>query len=160
MAVHSGPVDALELKIPPALLVLLAAGALYGVDRLAPWARLELPGLSWLYVVLVALGVLCALAGVLAFRRARTTVDPTDPGKASRLVSFGIYRFTRNPMYLGFALVLLGGVARFGNPLGLLVVAAFVAWLQRFQIAPEERWMARRFGEEWQAYRSRVRRWF
>jgi len=99
------------------------------------------------------------IAGVRAFQRARTTVDPLRPEKASALVTSGIYRRTRNPMYVALAIALLGWAIWLGHPLALLGVAAFVAWINRFQIAPEERALRALFGPEFERYCSEVRRW-
>jgi protein-S-isoprenylcysteine O-methyltransferase Ste14 len=103
--------------------------------------------------------VVCAL-GVAAFRRARTTVNPMKPSSSSALVVSGIYHRTRNPMYLGFALVLLGCWVVFSsNALGFTLLPAFVLYMNRFQIMPEERALEARFGREFVDYTRRVRRW-
>jgi protein-S-isoprenylcysteine O-methyltransferase Ste14 len=104
-------------------------------------------------------GVGVCLAGVLEFRRARTTVNPLRTGGASALVTDGIYRLTRNPMYLGFALVLLGWALYLEHPVALLGVPAFVLWIDRMQIPHEERALVALFGEEFARYCDRVRRW-
>lgn len=104
-------------------------------------------------------GVCVALLGVASFRRARTTVNPLKPEKASALVMSGIYRYTRNPMYLGLLLALLGWAFFLSNALAFLSLPAFILYMNRFQIAPEERVLAARFGQEFAAYLSKVRRW-
>lgn len=104
-------------------------------------------------------GLGVGIAGVLAFRRARTTVNPWRPERASALVDTGIYRHTRNPMYLGLLLGLLGWAVYLGSLLALLLALAFVPWMNRFQIGPEERALERIFGDDFAAYRRRVRRW-
>lgn len=147
----------LELRIPPLLLVLLLVGAVatlsvQSVEAVTP-ARAVLAGL----LLLVGTGL--ALAGVVAFRRKGTTVDPRDPGRSAALVTRGIYRYTRNPMYLGFLLWLLAVSLWFASVLGAMLCVAFVGWMNRFQIGPEERILARRFPQEFEAYRQRVRRW-
>ena len=106
-----------------------------------------------------ALGIALAAAGVVEFRRAQTTVNPMDPSSTSTLVMSGVYRFTRNPMYLGFAFILLGWGAFLSNAATLLVVAGFIFYLTRFQIVPEERALERAFGADFRAYRAVVRRW-
>ena len=149
----------LELKIPPALQLVLTALLIRGVAMLMPWASFEWAGWFWIAVTLVATGLGVAALGAIEFGRQRTTVDPMHPEKASRLVSSGVFRFSRNPMYLGFLLVLLGGAAWTGNGMTLLPLLLFVLYLTRFQIIPEERWMQRQFGSAYTAYRSRTRRW-
>ena len=149
----------LELRVPP-LAVLLIAGLLMGLTAL--WA----PALAWPTQIrigagagILTLGILIAVSGVVAFRRARTTVNPLRPDGASSLVASGIYRYTRNPMYLGMLLVLIGWAVYLARPWALLVLPVFVAYMNRFQIEPEERVLERIFGAEFEAYRRRVRRW-
>ena len=96
---------------------------------------------------------------MLSFRRARTTVNPLRPANSSALVTSGIYRHTRNPMYLGMATLLAAWATWLGTPWALFGIVAFVAWITRFQIIPEERVLANLFGADFAAYRARVRRW-
>jgi protein-S-isoprenylcysteine O-methyltransferase Ste14 len=110
-------------------------------------------------VLLLAAGILVAVAGVLEFRRARTTVNPTTPQASSSMVCSGIYSRTRNPMYLGMLLMLAAWAAWLANPAALVVLPAFLLYLNRFQIEPEERILARLFAGEFDAYRRSVRRW-
>jgi protein-S-isoprenylcysteine O-methyltransferase Ste14 len=110
-------------------------------------------------VVLSLLGALTCLAGVVGFRRAKTTVNPMHPDSTSSLVVSGIYGYTRNPMYLGFLLILLAWAAALSNVLTLLSLPAFVLYMNYFQILPEERVLASRFPRDYTEYRARVRRW-
>nr|WP_255612533.1 isoprenylcysteine carboxylmethyltransferase family protein [Alcanivorax sp. 1008] len=110
-------------------------------------------------VVLVLMGAGVSLAGVVSFRRARTTVNPLKPEKTSSLVCSGIYRVTRNPMYLGFLLVLIGWAVMLGSAFAVLGPVLFVVYISRFQILPEERVLQNLFGDEFTAYQARVRRW-
>jgi protein-S-isoprenylcysteine O-methyltransferase Ste14 len=96
---------------------------------------------------------------VLSFRRAKTTVNPLKPETSASLVSTGVYSFTRNPMYLGMALVLLAWAAYLASPWALAGPALFALYITRFQIIPEERVLARLFGTSFAEYRKRVRRW-
>lgn len=149
----------LELKLPPALVVLLIAGLMWGMAAetfsvaLPPWLRIGLAAL------LLAKGVWIAAAGVLAFRRAATTVNPMKPQDSSAVVRSGVYRYTRNPMYLGFLFALLGWAVWLAAPWSLLGPLVYVLWMTRFQIIPEERALARRFGDDYLDYYRRVRRW-
>jgi protein-S-isoprenylcysteine O-methyltransferase Ste14 len=113
----------------------------------------------YLALGLGAAGLVLDAAALAAFVRARTTVNPLRPEKSSALVRSGAYRLSRNPMYLGLALLLAGWAIWLANALALALLPAFVAWLDRFQIRPEERALAARFGAEYEAYRARVRRW-
>jgi protein-S-isoprenylcysteine O-methyltransferase Ste14 len=110
-------------------------------------------------LVLVLMGAAVSLAGVVSFRRARTTVNPLKPEKTSSLVCSGIYRVTRNPMYLGFLLVLIGWAVMLGSAFAVFGPVLFVVYISLFQILPEERVLQNLFGDEFTAYRARVRRW-
>ncbi len=149
----------LENRVPPPLVALLCALAMWGLACITPRmdADIVLQGIAAGLIALVGLGI--CVAGVLAFRRADTTVNPLQPQTASTLVTDGVYRITRNPMYLGLALMLLGWAVWLAAPLTLAGVVVFVLFIQRFQIIPEERAMARLFGEHFITYKSRVRRW-
>ncbi len=151
----------LDLKVPPALLGAVIALGMWGVSKGVPDLAPSLPML-WTLVPGVGLGILgvtVILSGVTAFRRHGTTVDPIHPEAASHVVRTGIYRHTRNPMYVGFSIGLLGWAVALGNPLALLGVPAFMAYLNRFQIHPEERALRAKFGEDYETYVRDVRRW-
>ncbi|MES9926257.1 MAG: isoprenylcysteine carboxylmethyltransferase family protein [Candidatus Thiodiazotropha endolucinida] len=105
------------------------------------------------------LGVVISLLGVLEFRKAKTTSDPRVPQQTTSFVKSGIYRLSRNPMYLGFLLILFGWAVYLSQVLSLLLVIAFVLYMNRFQIALEERFMLEKFGDEYVSYKSKVRRW-
>lgn len=149
----------LDLKIPPLLVWLVFAGAMLGIARFAPGLSFELSTGPAIAAALVALGGAVTLAGVLAFRSKRTTVNPLDPGAASIVVSSGVYRISRNPMYLGFLMALAGWAVYLSNIGAILLLPAFVAYLTEYQIKPEERALLAKFGPEFTQYMSRVRRW-
>ncbi|MDG5977877.1 isoprenylcysteine carboxyl methyltransferase [Hydrogenophaga taeniospiralis CCUG 15921] len=151
--------NALELKIPPVALALLVGAAMWGVAVWVPGQAGPLPRLPAVALLLVLAGALVAVLGVASFRRAKTTVNPTTPGAASALVDSGIYRYSRNPMYLGLLLVLSGWGLWLAHALALLGLPAFVVYMNRFQIAPEERALTAVFGDAFTAYRQKVRRW-
>lgn len=152
--------DRLELKVPPLLLAAVLAGGMGGLAWALPGAAFPLPMATGLGIAFGLLGIGIAAAGLLAFRRHRTTVDPLHPERAAQVVQTGIYARTRNPMYLGVSLVLLGWALNLHHGVALLGVPAFMAWLDRFQIRPEERILHDRFGADYEAYLRAVRRWF
>jgi len=127
--------------------------------KILPSAHFALPMKAALAGVLAAAGVCTGLVAVFQFKRARTTVHPMKPQEASTLVVRGIYRFTRNPMYLGVLLVLAGWAAWLANGVALVLLPCFVAYMNRFQIAPEERALEAGFGAAFAGYRRAVRRW-
>lgn len=151
--------SALELKVPPPIAALVVALLMWLTPALA--GLVPMPDLARVLgaVVLACIGQGIGFAGVAAFRRAKTTVNPTKANLASSLVVRGVYRWTRNPMYVGFLLTLLGWTVFLANPFALLWVALFVLYITRFQIIPEERVLVSLFGDEYQSYRKRVRRW-
>jgi AraC family transcriptional regulator, transcriptional activator FtrA len=146
----------LELKVPPVALAVIAAALMWCARSATP--DLDFPFASNLMfpVGLALLGALTCLAGVVAFRRAKTTVNPMKPDTTSSLVVSGIYRYTRNPMYLGFLLFLMAWAAALSNVLALVSLPAFVLYVNRFQMVPEERMLASRFGQDYAEYRARV----
>jgi len=150
---------ALETRIPPPLAALIFAALMWGLARAAPACIIQIPLRLLIVSALVLFGAACSLSGVLTFRRAKTTVDPTTPHKASTLVCTGIYRFTRNPMYLGLVFVLTAWAISLNSLASLIGVPGFMLYIHGFQILPEERALIQVFGEEYRAYRSRVRRW-
>ena len=150
---------ALELKIPPAALGLLLGGLMWATARSVPALGFALPARPVIASVLAIVGVLVALLGIVSFRRAKTTVNPLSPETVSALVTSGIYQRTRNPMYLGMLLVLLGWAVFLANGLTLAFPIAFVVLMNRLQILPEERALTAMFGRKFADYQSRVRRW-
>lgn len=148
----------LALKVPPLVLVALAAAAMWLLPAVAATPHLG-PWHAWLCAALALLGAAICLAGVLAFRQARTTVDPLHPAAATSLVVRGIYRYTRNPMYLGFLVALLAWALYLAKLSAFLVLPLFVWYLSVFQIRPEEVALRERFGADFDAYAARVRRW-
>lgn len=149
----------LETKVPPPLAALLCGALMAWID--ANTLQLTLPtALKWMLIAVLGLaGIGFDFAGLYAFRRRRTTVNPLHPEKASALVCDGVYRITRNPMYVGMACFLAVWALYLDAPLAWLGVALFVLFITRFQILPEERTLARLFGAVYDAYRTRVRRW-
>jgi len=148
----------LDARIPPPVIELAAALAMWGVARLLPALDVAIPFRLEIAVLLAAIGVGIAMSGVLAFRRSRTTVNPLRPSKAAALVTSGVYRVSRNPMYLGMLVVLIGWAVALANLAALVVLPLFVAYLTAFQIRPEERALEARF-PGFADYRRSVRRW-
>jgi protein-S-isoprenylcysteine O-methyltransferase Ste14 len=149
----------LELKVPPLALMVAFGTGMYGLSLVAPTLTIPLVQSTVIACTLIVVGASISLAGVIAFRARGTTVSPTTPEKSSAIVSKGIYRFTRNPMYLGFALALAGLATYLSNAASLLVLPAFVAYMNKFQIKPEERVLLSKFGTQFSEYMSTVRRW-
>ena len=149
----------LELKVPPLIVVAIAALLMWVVARATPRLTLLYPGRVLVAAALLVSGIVIVLMGVLAFRKASTTVDPRFPENASHIVSSGIYRVTRNPMYLGMLVVLIAWMALLANVSTIVIPALFALYITRWQIVPEERALAEKFGAEYEVYRKSVRRW-
>ncbi len=147
----------LKLKIPPLVVTLLFS--------LVGWFFPNPFGISFSWplaissALMIIAGSACALMGVLQFKVSKTTVNPLDPELAGALVTGGMYRLTRNPMYLGFLMWLLGLCIFFGNPLGIFPVVGFVLYMNSFQIVPEELVLEDKFGDDYEDYKMKVRRW-
>lgn len=147
----------LELKIPPALVAAVIAAGMWLVSYTQP---------TFAYAPLRVLTVGLGLAGfviigvaTLWFWMEHTTVNPMKPSSASVLVTSGIYGHTRNPMYLGMFLILVAWALYLANVLTLLFLPAFILYMNRFQIQPEERALTARFGREYLEYMAQVHRW-
>jgi protein-S-isoprenylcysteine O-methyltransferase Ste14 len=139
--------------------VAIAAALMWGIAAALPSLRVDVPRAGLIAAICAALGIVIAGAGLVAFHRARTTANPMRPEAATSLVTTGIYRWTRNPMYLGWLPVLAGWAVYLQHAGALLVVPLFALYLTRFQIVPEERALSAKFGGQFDAYRGRVRRW-
>lgn len=133
---------------------------MYVLDKFLPIGEFEFFGKQELAMFLSGLGVLVILISVIQFFITKTTVDPLNPKKTSKLVTNGIYKFTRNPMYLGMLLFLLAFGLKLGNAFNTLIAAGFVSYMNRFQIKPEEKVLAKMFGKDYNIYCKLTRRWF
>jgi protein-S-isoprenylcysteine O-methyltransferase Ste14 len=151
--------SALDLKIPPVAVALLTGAAMWLVASALPSLAFPLPYKQVAAGVLAVAGGVVAGLGVVSFRRARTTVNPIRPQAASSLVTTGIYRFSRNPMYLGILMILAGVAVLLANAAALVLLPVFVVYMNLFQITPEERALSATFGPDFTAYKQRVRRW-
>ncbi len=158
---HNRGVAALETRIPPVVQWAVAAAITWVA------ALMDLDGTPLAGPAFDAIGVVVALAGLALgvsggrlFSRASTTIDPHRPDETSSLVTGGVYRFTRNPMYLGLTFIVVGWALFLGSVVGLIVGPGFLlAALTRLQIKPEERVLADKFADEYEAFRRRTRRW-
>ncbi len=149
----------LEMKVPP-VIVMLLTGFFMGITALL------LPKSNWDFAICLALcllfvimGLGITLLGVWQFHRYKTTVNPIDPNNVNAIVRNGIYAYTRNPMYVGFALLLSGLAFLLGKLVLLLWIVFFIIYITRFQIKPEEKFLSRKFGKEFDDYKQSVRRW-
>ncbi len=149
----------LELKIPPPVIAALIAIAMWGISLMTPLLEIFTPYRVPVAIAIALVGLVFNVTGVVSFRQAQTTVNPMKPESASSLVCSGIYRVTRNPMYVGFLFMLMAWAAFLSSPWALVGPLAFFLYISRFQIAPEERALSILFGTDYTAYQTRVRQW-
>jgi protein-S-isoprenylcysteine O-methyltransferase Ste14 len=132
---------------------------MWAIDRWLPLQSDRSPVRAVIALAIFGFAVAIIITANHGYRKAKTTVDPMHPETASAIVTSGIYRFTRNPMYLGFLLTLIAWAVFLGNIVSALISLIFVAYMNRFQISPEERALRARFGASYEAYMCSVRRW-
>lgn len=149
----------MELKIPPPLYLLACFLLMWLLAAYAPASSWESEHLRFLGTTFMAIGVSFDVWSLVGFVKSKTTINPINPEKASQLVTDDLYRITRNPMYLGMALILVGWAIYLGGLSSFLLIPVFVYLLTKYQIIPEERILENLFGEEYLHYKSRVRRW-
>jgi len=149
----------LKLKIPPPIYMFLFVGIMWVVGNQfesttvihEPWNKLSL--------IILALSFIPASGAFRLFFRYQTTPDPRHPEEASKLVTSGIYSFTRNPMYLGLFLILIAWAVYLGSLLIMFFPLLFVWVVTELQIKPEEAALQKKFGKEYKSYKQNVRRW-
>ena len=149
----------LELRIPPPVVGAVLGTAMWGAATGGatpdPLSLLQIVACT----VLALAGVGFDLAGLLVFRASRTTINPMAPQRSRALVTSGVYRITRNPMYVGMTLLLSAWAVALGSPWAAAGPVAFVLFINRWQIRPEERVLQALFGPAYADYCRRVRRW-
>lgn len=149
----------MKIRVPPVAQVLLFGILGWGLSTMFPSPQM---GGSWRIfpaVLLSGAGLVLLTSAVGAFVRVKTTVNPLDPGSAEQLVTSGLFRFSRNPMYLGMLLILAGGIIWLGAWSGMLAPVLFIWFMTELQIKPEEYSLQQKFGDQFSAYRRRTRRW-
>ncbi|MBI5920648.1 MAG: isoprenylcysteine carboxylmethyltransferase family protein [Betaproteobacteria bacterium] len=149
----------LELKIPPPVVATLIGFAMWGISLVTPLIELPAPIRIAVAIAIAVVGGTFDLAGIIAFRRVRTTIHPMRPHNTSAFVNYGIYKVTRNPMYLGLVFILVAWAVFLSSAWSLLGPLAFVLYIGRFQITPEERFLLAKFGTAYSDYKAKVPRW-
>ncbi|NWF35788.1 isoprenylcysteine carboxylmethyltransferase family protein [Mariprofundus sp. KV] len=149
----------LNLKIPPPIVALLCGLMIWGLSVALPLHHVDAELRNSLAYILLGMAGVIDVWALISFRLARTTIDPRYPHKTSTIVSTGIYRYTRNPMYLGLVFMLSALSIWLGARLGLFAVALFILYINKFQIEPEEKELEIQFGDSYLDYKDRVRRW-
>lgn len=150
----------MTIKLPPLVVLLVFGGLMCLLDLILPVGEFDFYGRTWLAHILLGLGMVIILISVIQFRTAGTSTNPMDLDKTVSLVTGGIYRYSRNPMYLGMLLFLLSLGLYLGNAFNTLLAALFVSYMNRFQIKGEEKRLSQAFGKEYSKYLKDTRRWF
>ena len=146
----------LNTKIPPPLVTMLCIGIIYLFEIQIEYSH---PNLKTVGIIFLILGLIIIFLAVLKFIKTKTTVDPTRPYKTSNLVISGIYKITRNPMYLGMLFLIIAYAIYNNNVIGCIIIPIFIFYINKFQIEPEEIEMRKKFGESFENYCKKVNRW-
>ena len=146
-------------RVPPPVVVALLGVVMWAADRYLGFGKVGSAFQTPAAIALLMAGLLLMFVAIASLFAARTTVNPLRPSRASSLVTTGIFRLSRNPIYLGDLLVLAALAVWLGNLVNVVPLLLFVWYINRFQIIPEEWALKNIFGESYVAYCSRVRRW-
>lgn len=149
----------MKLRIPPPVIAFISGGLMWMITKFSPVGHINMPGRRPLYYILMLMAVALTVLSISGFNSAKTTIDPRKPAKASSLVTEGIYKWTRNPMYLALLFLLGAWTVYLGNFINLGILVLFVYYITEFQIKPEEDALREKFGEAFESYNSSVRRW-
>jgi protein-S-isoprenylcysteine O-methyltransferase Ste14 len=146
-----------NLRIQPPVLTLIHVAVAFLLTWLIPLPLMVPPILRTAGFLLALIGFLLGVAALMAFRSTRTA--PDSPRQVSSLITSGVYRFTRNPVNLGFVLILVGFLLNAGSYWGILLAPVLVILFNRLVVEREEEYLAQKFGDEYSHYKSKVRRW-
>jgi len=150
----------MELKVPPALIFLCFGLMMSLLAKFLPIGYFDFFGRLLLIKILVGFSVTIALLALFQYKKASKSIGSTKSDKASSLVVGGIFKFSRNPIYLSLLLMLLALAVFLGNAFNILIAAGFVGYMNRFQIIPEEKILLNKFGRSFKDYCILTRRWF
>ena len=146
-----------KLKIPPPILVIILITSIYfSSDKLD---LISIPYRTLFSIVILSIGILVIINPVVKFIKSKTTVNPVEFKNVEKLVTSGIYKYSRNPMYLGMIMILISTTVYYLNFYSLLTPFIFYFWINRFQIKREEVFLEEKFGQEYLSYKTKTRRW-
>ena len=144
-------------KIPPPIVALISGLAIYFSRNFFPDHHGLI--LDFLSLLLFISGIILIRTAFVSFKNYQTTINPINLTKTSSLVNTGIFKYTRNPMYLGMVFILLSITLKFNLYGGLIIIVIFFSFITKFQIIPEEKAMEKLFGQEFKNYKKKTRRW-
>ena len=144
-------------KIPPPVLALILVISNYFSTKKID--LIHIPFQTLIAVFILSFGLLILINPVLKFKKSKTTINPIKFKKVNKLVTSGIYKYSRNPMYLGFLIIVISSSIFYLNIYSILTPLFFYLWLNRFQIKREEIFLTEKFGKEYLSYKNKTRRW-
>ena len=145
-----------KLKIPPPILVIILITSIYfSSDKLD---LISIPYRTLFSIVILSIGILIIINPVVKFIKSKTTVNPVEFKNVEKLVTSGIYKYSRNPMYLGMIMIIISTTVYYLNFYSLLTPFIFYFWINRFQIKREEVFLEEKFGQEYLSYNTKTRR--
>ena len=146
-----------KLKIPPPILVIILITSNYfSSDKLD---LISIPYRTLFSIVILSIGIVVIINPVVKFIKSKTTVNPVEFKNVEKLVTSGIYKYSRNPMYLGMIMIIISSTIYYLNFYSLLTPFIFYFWINRFQIKREEVFLEEKFGQEYLLYKTKTRRW-
>ena len=145
------------LKIPPPILVLILVVSNYFSSRKID--LIHLPNQDIISIIILLIGMLILINPIFKFIKSKTTIDPIKFKKVNKLITSGIYKYSRNPMYLGLLMVVISTSIFYLNFFSITTPFLFYCWINRFQIKREEIFLTEKFGKEYILYKTKTRRW-
>ena len=145
------------LKIPPPLLVLILVISNYFSSKKID--LILLPNQDITSIIIFLIGMLILINPIFKFIKSKTTIDPIKFKKVNKLITSGIYKYSRNPMYLGLLMIVISNTIFFLNIFSITTPILFYFWINKFQIKREEIFLTEKFGKEYSLYKAKTRRW-
>ena len=145
------------LKIPPPLLVLILVIANYFSSKKID--LIHLPNQDLISILILLIGIFILINPIFKFIKSKTTIDPIKFKKVNKLITSGIYKYSRNPMYLGLLMIVISNTIFFLNIFSITTPILFYFWINKFQIKREEIFLTEKFGKEYSLYKAKTRRW-
>jgi len=144
-------------KIPPPILVLILVSSNYYSSKKID--LIHLPNQDLISIIIFLFGILILINPIFKFIKSKTTIDPIKFKKVNKLIISGIYKYSRNPMYLGLLMIVISTSIFYLNIFSITTPFLFYCWINRFQIKKEEIFLTEKFGEEYMSYKIKTRRW-
>ena len=145
------------IKIPPPILILILVISNYFSSKKID--LIHLPNQDLISIIILIIGVLILINPIVKFIKSKTTIDPIKFKKVNKLIISGIYKYSRNPMYLGLLMIVISTSIFYLNIFSITTPFLFYCWINRFQIKREEIFLTEKFGKEYVSYKTKTRRW-